>query len=59
MDAMGEVIDLQSYRERKTMPTTEDRTRRLAEIAVEKMLLESEAIQIRRVLGIAEDPQPM
>ena len=56
---MGEVIHLDQYRERKTMPTTEERTRRLAEIAVEKMLLESEAIQIRRVLGIAEDPQPM
>jgi len=56
---MGEVIDLESYRERKTMPTTEDRTRRLAEIALEKLVLESEAVQIRRTLGILEDPQPM
>lgn len=56
---MGEVIDLESYRERKTMPTTEDRTRRLAEIAMEKLLLQSEENRIKRILGISEDPQPM
>jgi len=48
---MGELINLDEYREKKAASTPEHRTRRLAEIALEKLLLQSEENQILRLLG--------
>jgi len=52
---MGEVIYLDEYREKKAASIPEQRTRRLAEIALEKLLLQSEENQILRLIG--EDPE--
>jgi hypothetical protein len=51
---MGEVIQMEEFRERKAASIPEHKRRRLAEIALEKLLLQSEENQIRRLLG--EDP---
>ena len=48
---MGDLINMQEYRERRAVSLPEDKTRRLAEIALEKLLLQSEENQIRRLLG--------
>jgi len=48
---MGELINLEEYRERKAASTPDHRTRRLAEIAFEKLLLQSEENQIRKLLS--------
>ena len=47
---MGEVINMQEFREKKAASLPEHKTRRLAEIALEKLLLQSEENQIRRQL---------
>lgn len=54
---MGDIINMQEYRERKAASLPEDKTRRLAEIALEKLVLQSEENQIRRILGM--DPEPV
>lgn len=48
---MGDLINMQEYRERRAASLPEDKTRRLAEIALEKLLLQSEENQIRRLLS--------
>lgn len=53
---MGELISMQEYRERRAASAPEDKTRRLAEIALEKLLLQSEENQIRRILGMDSEP---
>ena len=44
------VIYIDEYLERKTKPTPEDIRKRLANIAVEQMLLASEKIRLRALL---------
>ena len=48
---MGDLINMQEYRERRAASLPDDKTRRLAEIALEKLLLQSEENQIRRLLS--------
>lgn len=52
---MGEVINMQEFREKKAASLPEHKSRRLAEIAFEMLLLQSEKNQILRVID--EDPQ--
>lgn len=52
---MGEVIDMQKFREEKAASLPEHRTRRLAEIALEMLLLQSEKNQILTQLD--QDPR--
>ena len=47
---MGEVISMQDYLERKTGPTPEDIRKRLADIAIEQMLLASERLRLQSQL---------
>ena len=54
---MGEVINMAEWLEKRAAPKEDERTKRLAEIALERLLLQSEENQIRRTLGM--DPQPM
>jgi hypothetical protein len=52
---MGEVINMQEFREQKAASLPEHKTRRLAEIALEMLLLQSEKNQILQLLD--EDPR--
>ncbi|HRJ06887.1 MAG TPA: hypothetical protein PK911_05070 [Candidatus Saccharibacteria bacterium] len=47
---MGELISMAEYLERKTGPSRQDISKRLAEIAVEQMLLASEKIRLQEQL---------
>lgn len=47
---MGEVISMQEYLERKAGPTQEDIRKRLANIAIEQMLLASEKARLQQQL---------
>jgi hypothetical protein len=47
---MGEVISMQDYLERRNGPTPEDLKRRLADIALQQLLLASEKHRIERQL---------
>lgn len=44
---MGEVIHIKEYLERKAGPTREDVSKRLAEIALQQLLLASEKIRLQ------------
>lgn len=48
---MGEVIHIKEYLERKTGPTREDVSKRLADIALQQLLLASEKIRLERQLS--------
>lgn len=48
----GNVISMSDYLERKAGPTTEDITKRLAEIALQQLLLASEKHRLEHQLGI-------
>ena len=47
---MGEVIRIDEYLERKNGPTPEDLKKRLAEIALQQLLLASERVRIQNQL---------
>lgn len=55
---MGEVIYLDDYREKAAAPTRDDLTKRLAEIAVEKLVLQSEENRLKSIL-FAGGPRPV
>ena len=46
----GEVISMQAYLEKKAAPTKADLQRRLAEIAVQRMVLASEKTRLEQQL---------
>lgn len=48
----GNVISMSDYIERKTGPTTEDITKRLARIALDQLLLASEKHRLEHQLAI-------
>jgi hypothetical protein len=47
---MGEVIHIAEYLERKTAPTAEDLRKRIANIAIEQVLLGSEKARLQAQL---------
>ena len=47
---MAEVISMQDYLERKNGPTPDDLKKRLAEIALQQLLLASERVRIQNKL---------
>lgn len=47
---MGELISMAEYLERKTAPSRQDISKRLADIAIEQMLLASEKLRLQEQL---------